>query len=433
MKRQQRMIKNRESACLSRKKKKEYVATLEEQLTQLKKENEHLKMENMALRKCLGEFGMEVQCEEKSVWLGSSPPLSPKSPFSSLVSSSPSIFSANTKKVTAFFAILLVVSLNIGPFGSLLQNDQLSSHIRQSRSSDPVKIMERNVPHSPGAAAVVPGIYSSGRALLWSLGKGELPPLDSEEDDDEVSGPEFVAANTSMPHPTCPLPINATESIRLDSELRGWFGKESWMAANFSASEKGGSVLKGPHSWLVPPHPTPLPLRENSQAMPSRKPLPSLETFAQNRMKKKGSKLRQWPLGNPSLVEGREVAVYSQRSGDSNRRRDKYEFSDLLEAIGRREDRFYVVSFSGDHLLLPASSVNTPLGHITMMQIDCEVTDTQLMTVRQGVIPSHLRSKASGRRGHQAPTAPCNNGTQGLRKAGTPFNPYLRQEGRGRL
>jgi regulator of replication initiation timing len=94
LKRQQRMIKNRESACLSRKKKKEYVSSLESTLSDLNRENQQLKQENSMLREKLVLLERERE--------GANKPLG---------------FSPNAKNTTAFFALLLVLSFNMAAVG----------------------------------------------------------------------------------------------------------------------------------------------------------------------------------------------------------------------------------------------------------------------------------------------------------------------------
>lgn len=49
-KKHSRMIKNRESACLSRKRKKEYIQNLEESLKQIKEQNNTMNLENQELK-----------------------------------------------------------------------------------------------------------------------------------------------------------------------------------------------------------------------------------------------------------------------------------------------------------------------------------------------------------------------------------------------
>merc|ERR550517_158676 len=180
LKRQQRMIKNRESACISRKKKKEYVTNLEDQIKALSSENTLLRNENENLKEKVRELE-----QEKKVWT------------SSMLSSS-----SGTKKATAAFALLLIVSLNL-------------SNLSNIKSSEPL------------ARDGLSPVKSGGRTLLSTFERDPYAE-DYSEGGVESVGDEY---GSNFPYGTPPPPMcrmfqNQTESIRLESELRGWFNLE---------------------------------------------------------------------------------------------------------------------------------------------------------------------------------------------------------------
>ncbi|XP_072162718.1 cyclic AMP-dependent transcription factor ATF-6 alpha isoform X2 [Bemisia tabaci] len=336
LKRKERMIKNRESACLSRKKKKEYVTSLENQISELQHENKKLKHINKVLLERLTRYeSTNPACK--------------------------SSFITKTKKTTAVLAILFMMSLNFNSFSLF------------SRPREDLEFTESNFRQSSN--------NHNGRSLLWTEEESLLMNTNNSINHDFPPNVDFK--NRSSTHqPTCPLYINHTESIRLDSELRRWIGVDPEEADNVSGTKsiEKPSGFKNLLSQLMLPY------------------LPTKFTPPVPRQKLK--------FKNNRIVNSRMNHAIDIYSGEHIPNTNE----PLLEALNRRDDTFYVVSFSGDHLLLPALALNktarpkmslvfpalstndsTTNELVTMMQIDCAVTDTKVLQFREAVIPLHLR------------------------------------------
>ncbi|NWU05476.1 ATF6A factor, partial [Cephalopterus ornatus] len=335
LRRQQRMIKNRESAFQSRKKKKEYMLGLEARLEAALLENEKLKKENSILKRQLDEVVLENQKLQVS---------SPK------------------RKTLCVMVILAFIMLNYDPFDELTENIGyligIVIHLfqRSQRSSC-------NICGSAGVSAHSLDLYDR------SISDNKALMVVSEE----------PLLYISPPPPPCRPLINRTESLRLNHELRGWVHRHE---------------VERTRSRRL----------SNNQQQKARVMQSSLS-------EKADSQLMAMPYTDTSLSRnsGNELQVYyaSPRS-----------YQDFFEAIRRREDTFYVVSFRRDHLLLPATTHNKtrrpkmsivlPAVNINenvingqdyevMMQIDCEVMDTRILHIKSSSVPPYLREQ---RRNH---------------------------------
>ncbi|XP_010131297.1 PREDICTED: cyclic AMP-dependent transcription factor ATF-6 alpha, partial [Buceros rhinoceros silvestris] len=267
LRRQQRMIKNRESAFQSRKKKKEYMLGLEARLEAALLENEKLKKENSTLKRQLDEVVLENQKLRVS---------SPK------------------RRTLCVMVILAFIMLNYGPL-SVFEKDPNGADSTVSSSHRTRNLLEFSASQESSTAQKIPGVIIPEKSNRYdrSVSDNKALMIVSEEPLLYISPP-----------PCQPL-INRTESLRLNHELRGWVHRHE---------------VERTRSRRL----------SNNQQQKARVVQSSLS-------EKADSQLMAMPYTDTRLRNsGNELQVYyaSPRS-----------YQDFLEAIRRREDTFYVVSF----------------------------------------------------------------------------------------
>ncbi|XP_018609091.1 cyclic AMP-dependent transcription factor ATF-6 alpha-like isoform X3 [Scleropages formosus] len=201
--RQQRMIKNRESASLSRKKKKEYLLALEARLKVALFENQQLKKENCSLK-----IQLDGLISENNVLKVTAP----------------------KRRAVCLMVVLMFGMLNAGPF----------------RLFD-----SETTPDTPFGAT-----HGSRHLLGFSTDDKDTPDSTNTGSPDRWEVPKEKALMVVKKNPLlfvspppCQPAVNRTKSIRLAQELRGWVHRhevERTKKRLMTNKQKNKTTLKTP-------------------------------------------------------------------------------------------------------------------------------------------------------------------------------------------
>ncbi|KAF4081750.1 hypothetical protein AMELA_G00164700 [Ameiurus melas] len=349
LKRQQRMIKNRESACQSRKKKKEYVQNLEAQLREAQQENERLRRENHTLR---------IRLASKEV-----------------------AESGTNKRAVCVMVLLLFITFSFAP-------------VSITDRKFPSALEDGEELHTGRRLLVYETAQEPGRVVSDRAAEDRL---DSEEDTGEDRWRRDVERDNadSFHFRNASSVFNDVKDLVLQ-DIDRLFSSSDCRQFNRSESLRLADELRG---WV---HRHQMKTRKKT----NRKP--------RNAQK---AKIAQQKAQHRKTNFSRYLPIETHRSIESQLQLlpgPEVSYSDFLDALDRREDTFYVVSFRRDHLLLPAISHNKTTrpkmslvmpamainesvykssqgGYELMMQVDCEVMDTKIIPIKSSVVPPSLR------------------------------------------
>lgn len=361
LRRQQRMIKNRESACLSRKKKKEYLQSLEAKLNETLTQNEQFRQENEMLKKRL----MELETENNA--------------FKSLTGLN---LSGNVAaKSTCVLVLLLFVALNLNGISNLrgtsketpglITSSPVVHHGRalleytEKYNIDIDKISETKQASASQSA-------QDRRQHKKSLLKKGLV---TERNNKKIVGGSTARNVTQQIPSVCKSPpTNETENNRLIEVLELMIRRHETARMSEQLGKQNlvnKEYVRSPISELV------MKIKQNTTSK---------------------TDLRSFMLKSSS----KELQVASRHTGS---------FRSFQEAFNRKADTFYVFSFRKDHLMFPATDLNSTnppkmsfivpapssdskwkmkKNYIPMIKMDCQLTNAKRIFLKRSSIPSNI-------------------------------------------
>lgn len=275
-----------------------------------------------------------------------------------------------------------MVSLNVGPLLS---------------SSNLIKDNSLSVPQKQ--------TYNS-RGLLWV------------EDDLDTNSSSTTSSGNNKLYPMCPASVyvNQTESNRLAGELKRWIGElPEYFNISKIASKSSQEFDIDKFSDYLLSDAGDRAIKSFYKQMESVRKYINRKSGVNNNRAIKAKNVKNTAADTNVLQRNVEnkVQIYNSEYNSAMK------YAQFFEEIRRQDDTFYVVSFSGDHLLLPAVAHNKTFrpkmslmlpavgnfngnasfknnGMFTLMQIDCEVVNTSMLRIKESSIPDHLWNRSSG-------------------------------------